>query len=73
MFAKLGVQWACSLIGLIAIFIAPTPIIFYYYGARIRAGSTFAPCLDIPMKARVLREEAEEREKITGIKEKEKV
>lgn len=91
MFAKLGIQWACSLIGFIAILIAPirtapfplilstalprtsradpwTAILFYYYGAGLRAGSTFAPCLDLPMRERVEREEEEEKERLTGEK-----
>lgn len=36
MFRKLGVGGACSLIGGLAIIIAPSPFIFYKYGARIR-------------------------------------
>jgi DHA1 family multidrug resistance protein-like MFS transporter len=42
------------------------PIFFYHRGARIRAGSKFAPCLDLKMRERVEREEKEqeaEREK----------
>lgn len=61
MFARLGVNWACTLIGGIAILIAPSPFIFYYYGDRIRGSSKFAPCLDIGMRERVEREMAEEK------------
>lgn len=63
MFTTLGIGGACSLIGGIAILISPSPFIFYYYGARIRQGSTFAPCLDIHMKAVIEEEERIEREK----------
>ncbi|KAK4700986.1 hypothetical protein P7C70_g5253, partial [Phenoliferia sp. Uapishka_3] len=66
MFAKLGVGWACSLIGLIALIIFPAPFIFYKYGSSIRDGSSFAPCLDLAMAERVEREELEEKEKVEG-------
>ena len=69
-FSALGIGGACSLVGGIAILIAPTPIIFYYYGARIRQGSTFAPCLDLHMRERVEREEREELAGRTGEKGK---
>ena len=69
-FSALGIGGACSLIGGIAILIAPTPIIFYYYGARIRQGSTFAPCLDLHMRDRVMLEEREELEGRMGEKSK---
>ena len=45
MFHHLGVQWAGTLIGCIALLLAPSPFIFYRYGAWIRTKSTFAPCL----------------------------
>lgn len=37
MFSKLGIGGACSLIGGIAIVIAPSPFIFYKYGHLIRS------------------------------------
>lgn len=58
-FSRLGVNWACTLIGCIALLIAPAPFIFYKFGAKIRGSSKFAPCLDIGMKERVERELAE--------------
>ena len=61
-FARLGVGWACSLIGLIAILLCPAPVIFYKYGAHIRGGSRFAPCLDLHMQEQVEREEREAKE-----------
>jgi len=62
MFNNLGIQWACTLIGLIAAVLAPIPFIFLKYGARIRAHSRFAPCIDIEI-AKLLAAEREEREK----------
>ncbi|GAA5932784.1 hypothetical protein JCM1841_006402 [Sporobolomyces salmonicolor] len=43
LFSGLGTQWALSLIAFLSLALAPIPFIFYYYGARIRAHSTFAP------------------------------
>ena len=43
MFEKLGVGGAGSLIGGVACLLAPIPFVFYFYGERIRARSTFAP------------------------------
>lgn len=63
MFARLGVNWACTLIGGLALLISPSPFIFYKYGARIRGSSKFAPCLDIAMRERVEREMGEEKER----------
>lgn len=47
MFTKLGVNWAGSLIGFVALALAPSPFLFYKYGARIRSKSKFAPCIDL--------------------------
>ncbi|KAH9965340.1 MFS polyamine transporter [Russula dissimulans] len=62
MFDNLGIQWAGTLIGLIAALLAPIPFIFLKYGARIRAHSRFAPCIDLEI-AKQLAAEKEEREK----------
>ncbi|THH06667.1 hypothetical protein EW146_g9542 [Bondarzewia mesenterica] len=45
MFKGMGVNWACTLIGCIGIVLAPMPLLFYKYGARIRENSKFAPCI----------------------------
>ncbi|KAK4052982.1 hypothetical protein OIO90_004106 [Microbotryomycetes sp. JL221] len=63
MYSGLGVNWASTLIALVCLLIAPSPVLFYFYGARIRGQSKFAPCLDIPMRERLEREEREEKEK----------
>ncbi|KAJ7065559.1 MFS polyamine transporter [Mycena amicta] len=59
MFTKLGVNYAATLLGAVGLLLAPSPFLFYRYGARIRGSSKFAPCLDLKVK-RVL--EAEKRE-----------
>jgi len=42
---QLGVNWACTTIGLIALLFVPSPFLFYKYGPRIRTLSKFAPCI----------------------------
>lgn len=43
MFEGMGIQWASTLLGCIAVVLAPIPFIFYKYGAQIRARSAYAP------------------------------
>lgn len=43
MFNGMGIQWASTLLGCVAFLLVPIPVGFYYYGARIRARSAFAP------------------------------
>ncbi|CZR58483.1 probable fluconazole resistance protein [Phialocephala subalpina] len=43
MYHALGVDWASSLLGFLCIALLPVPILFYKYGARIRAASQFSP------------------------------
>ncbi|KAJ3972603.1 major facilitator superfamily domain-containing protein [Lentinula raphanica] len=47
MFNNLGIGWAASLIGFIALALAPSPFLFFKYGAFIRTKSKFAPCVDL--------------------------
>jgi DHA1 family multidrug resistance protein-like MFS transporter len=43
MFNNLGVEWAGSLLGFLAIAFWPMPILFYIYGERLRKLSKYAP------------------------------
>ncbi|KFA61226.1 hypothetical protein S40285_06471 [Stachybotrys chlorohalonatus IBT 40285] len=43
MFDGMGIQWASTLLGCVAAVLAPIPFIFYFYGARIRERSAYAP------------------------------
>ncbi|KAH7382421.1 major facilitator superfamily domain-containing protein [Phaeosphaeria sp. MPI-PUGE-AT-0046c] len=43
MYHNLGVPWATSLLGFICVAFLPVPILFYIYGAKIRAKSKWAP------------------------------
>ncbi|CAD6893765.1 unnamed protein product [Tilletia laevis] len=53
-FKGLGVNWAASIIGWIALALAPIPLLFYLYGPRIRkTGSSFAPCTDLKIRTQL--------------------
>ncbi len=43
LFKGLGVGWALSLLGFIAVIMVPVPIILYFYGHKIRSKSKYAP------------------------------
>lgn len=45
MYNKLGVDWASSLLGFLSIVMVPIPIVFYFFGAKIRGLSRFTPKL----------------------------
>ncbi|KAH9061862.1 MFS polyamine transporter [Lactarius vividus] len=47
MYEGMGVNWASTLIGSIALLLSPIPFLFYKYGARIRATSKFSPSRDL--------------------------
>ena len=42
MYSKLGVAWASSLLGFLAIAFIPIPFVLYFYGKRIRLSSKMA-------------------------------
>ncbi|KAH7237044.1 major facilitator superfamily domain-containing protein [Fusarium redolens] len=43
MYKRLGVDWATSVLGFIAVGLFPVPILFYVFGERIRKLSRYAP------------------------------
>jgi DHA1 family multidrug resistance protein-like MFS transporter len=43
MFTGMGIQWASTLLGCVAVVLVPIPVVFWIYGQRIRAHSAFAP------------------------------
>lgn len=43
MYHNLGVPWATSLLGFLAVALIPVPILFYVYGHKIRKMSRFSP------------------------------
>ncbi|CAK3847358.1 efflux pump kojT [Lecanosticta acicola] len=42
MYDGMGVHWVMTMLGCIAVLQMPLPIVFYFYGERIRKGSAFA-------------------------------
>ncbi|KAJ7461146.1 MFS polyamine transporter [Mycena latifolia] len=65
MFDKLGVNWAATLLGCVGLLLAPMPFLFYKYGARVRAGSKYAPCADLKIAKVIAEEKAAAEEKPT--------
>ena len=59
MFDGMGIQWAATLLGCVALLLCPLPVLFLYYGKKIRAKSKFAPAPDIMQDKR--RKDEEER------------
>lgn len=51
MFKALGINWAGTLLGCVAVVLVPIPVIFYKYGAKIREKSNFAPTPPKPVAA----------------------
>lgn len=45
----MGIQWASTLIGCVAIVMIPVPVLFYVFGRKIREKSRFAPAVDLPI------------------------
>lgn len=43
MFHNLGVDWAGSLLGFLAVAFMPIPFLFYIFGPRLRKMSSYAP------------------------------
>lgn len=60
LFNNLGVNWACTLIGCIALLCLPSPFLFYKYGTKIRAQSKFAPCIDLQIAAELQDKKADD-------------
>lgn len=42
MYEGIGVHWTATWLGCLAVLQAPLPLVFYYYGHKIRAQSSFA-------------------------------
>ncbi|KAJ5953368.1 Major facilitator superfamily domain general substrate transporter [Penicillium verhagenii] len=43
MYGNVGVAWASSLLGFVTLAMIPIPILFFFYGAKIRGMSRFSP------------------------------
>ncbi|KAI0666449.1 MFS polyamine transporter [Trametes maxima] len=58
MFDRLGINWACTLIGFCALLLAPSPFLFYRYGTWVRTKSKFSPCPDLIIAKEIAAAEA---------------
>jgi DHA1 family multidrug resistance protein-like MFS transporter len=52
MFNGIGINYGQTLVGAVAVLLIPLPFIFYFFGRKIRARSTFAPAPDIAQDKR---------------------
>ena len=43
MFINMKIQWAFTLLGCLALVLAPLPVYLYHYGGKMREKSQFAP------------------------------
>lgn len=43
MYEGMGIQWASTVLGCVAVALIPIPVLFYMYGHKLRAKSSFAP------------------------------
>lgn len=43
MFEGLGVQWASTLVGCVAVLLVPIPLAFHHWGSKLREKSRFSP------------------------------
>ena len=41
MYRRLGVAWATSLLGFLTVAMAPVPLLFFFYGERVRGWSRY--------------------------------
>ena len=42
MYEAIGVHWTMTLLGCVAVVLSPAPLLFYFYGAKLRAKSPYA-------------------------------
>jgi len=67
MFEGMGIQWASTLLGCVAVVLAPIPFILYKYGAKIRQKSQYAPTFTAP--SNTYHEEEESLDEVQGEKD----
>lgn len=57
MFNNMGIQWAATLLGCLAVVMIPIPVCFYLFGKKLRMKSTFAPFYEKPQVPQEAQEE----------------
>ncbi|KAG6853761.1 hypothetical protein C0991_001591 [Blastosporella zonata] len=65
MFNNLGVNWAATVLALIALVLAPSPFFFYRYGPAVRMRSKFAPCIDLKIAKEFAEQDSKEKGETT--------
>lgn len=60
MFNGMGIQWASTLLGCVAVVLVPIPICFLLFGKKLRMKSKFAPFFEPPAPQSPGEQEAEE-------------
>lgn len=60
MFNGMGIQWASTLLGCVAVCLVPIPVGFYLYGKRLRMKSKYAPFFEPPAENTAEEQEADE-------------
>lgn len=45
MYTGMGIQWASTLLGCVALLLVPIPVTFYVYGRKLRERSRFSPTM----------------------------
>jgi DHA1 family multidrug resistance protein-like MFS transporter len=48
MFEGMGIEWASTVLGILAALLVPVPVWFYLRGAKIREKSAYAPTFPKP-------------------------
>jgi len=71
MFERLGVPWACSLLGFVSLILGLVPFAFIRYGEQIRANSKF--CQQLAAEKERLKSEDVRRGKRREAREKKKL
>ncbi|KAF4964376.1 hypothetical protein FSARC_7675 [Fusarium sarcochroum] len=67
MFDGMGIQYASTLLGCVAVVLAPIPFIFYRYGAKIRQKSKYAPTAPAATPSSSAEEDEKETENDTAL------
>lgn len=53
MFHNLGPSWSLTLLGILCVFFLPAPVMFFFYGAKIRSWSKLAPPPSVDLEKNV--------------------
>lgn len=57
MFQNMGIQWASTLLGCLALCLVPIPVGFYFFGKKMRMKSKYAPFFEPATEAHAVEQE----------------